>query len=579
MRYDEKYANTWALVIGINDYEHVGPLTYATNDATAVAEMLRTRFSFPPANVTVLLDRDATYAAIRRKFMSYTDAATIGADDRIFVFFAGHGHTVSGNRGEVGLLVPSDGNVADLASLIRWDELTRNAELFPAKHVLFVMDACYGGLALQRSPSFGSMRFMGDMLQRYARQVLTAGKADETVADGDGVRPGHSLFTAHLLDGLEGGAATRDGIITGSGVMAYVYERVSRDPYSHQTPHYGFLQGDGDFIFDTAVLDAVRAESPEASREAGSEPADLLVNAAPAMEEARVQVSTAADRVKDWLPDPTKRIKLYDSVSLQVRRFLDATDLRSFPLDAATPTAEDLAERLQLYEQVTRDLQEVVIVLATWGEKPQLSLLQNIFVRLSETDRGASGLTVWVKMAWYPVIYLAYSAGIASLAAGNYDALAAMLHAPIVSERRQREEAFVEFLVHRAADLHEYFKQLKGHERHFVPRSEYLFKALQPTLEDMLMLGRRYEALFDRFEVLLATEYVDRTRGEWAPLGRFGWKHASGDQSPLTATTDEAKKPGDNFGPLRGGLSEGKVERFLADAAAVQKFIGRVGWM
>jgi hypothetical protein len=42
-----------------------------------------------------------------------------------------------------------------LSGLIRWDELTRNADLITAKHMLFVMDACYGGLALM---AYGTCR-------------------------------------------------------------------------------------------------------------------------------------------------------------------------------------------------------------------------------------------------------------------------------------------------------------------------------------------------------------------------------------------------------------------------------------
>jgi hypothetical protein len=50
-----------------------------------------------------------------------------------------------------GFLVPCDGDVSNLASLIRWDDLTRGADLIEAKHILFLMDACYGGLALNRA--------------------------------------------------------------------------------------------------------------------------------------------------------------------------------------------------------------------------------------------------------------------------------------------------------------------------------------------------------------------------------------------------------------------------------------------
>ena len=76
------------------------------------------------------------------------------------------------------------------------------------------------------------MRLLKDMMQRYSRQVLASGKPDETVADGDGIRPGHSLFTAHLLNGLEGTSRISHlrGVLTAQGLMAYVYEKVGTDP-------------------------------------------------------------------------------------------------------------------------------------------------------------------------------------------------------------------------------------------------------------------------------------------------------------------------------------------------------------
>ena len=58
-------------------------------------------------------------------------------NDRIIFFFAGHGHTVSSRRGEIGYLVPVDGYPGDISTLIRWDELTRNADLINAKHIFF----------------------------------------------------------------------------------------------------------------------------------------------------------------------------------------------------------------------------------------------------------------------------------------------------------------------------------------------------------------------------------------------------------------------------------------------------------
>ena len=42
--------------------------------------------------------------------------------------------------------------------------------------------------------------------------------------------------------------------MTRYGLMAYTYNRVGNDPNSHQTPHFGFFDRDGDFIFNPSVL-------------------------------------------------------------------------------------------------------------------------------------------------------------------------------------------------------------------------------------------------------------------------------------------------------------------------------------
>ena len=104
--YRPKYEDSWALVIGINDYRYASPLEYARNDAEAVCDLLTHRFNFPEANVILLTDEEAT----RDKIMVALDAleSNVADDDRVLVFFAGHGHTQTGHRREVGFLVPAD---------------------------------------------------------------------------------------------------------------------------------------------------------------------------------------------------------------------------------------------------------------------------------------------------------------------------------------------------------------------------------------------------------------------------------------------------------------------------------------
>lgn len=569
--YRPEYANSWALVIGINDYHNVSPLKFACNDAQSVSEVLIDGFDFPEANVILLTDEAASRSSIMEAFLDLTTKTEL--DDRVLVFFAGHGHTKTGRRGEVGFLVPVDGTLDRLSSLIRWDELTRNAELIPAKHVFFIMDACYGGLALMRGVPSGSMRFLKDMLQRFSRQALTAGKADEVVADSGGPLPDHSVFTGHFLQALEGKAATADGVITANSVMSYVYEKVAKDQYSQQTPHYGFIDGDGDFVFRAPVLDEIVEQPGTAS--------DVLVEVLPTIVDAsELDYQNLVDLVKGYISDHRYRIKLDDLVTQEVRRALSLTTDDSFPVQHVEATAEEFSNRLTSYELIMRNLHAITVLLAHWGSRDQIPVLRKIIARIAERQSSMSGVVAWLNLRWYPAAMLMYSGGIAATAGENYNNLATLLLTPIRSnhgvEKQEKAVLSVTDGLLYQADM---FKLLPDHKQHYVPHSEYLFKTLQPTLDDLLFLGRNYEAAFDRFEVLLALVYADLHKPKykriWGPPGRFGWKYRSRlpDSSPFIAIVGEAAGQQDDWPPLKAGLFGASYERFSEVASKYKEEI------
>lgn len=113
------YAASHALVIGIDKYAKASPLSYAVSDATEIRGLLVPDFGFPEQNVTYLAGDAASKQEILKAFFRYTKP-DVGLDDRIFVFFAGHGSTLTGSRGEIGYLVPYDAGPSDYLSFIRW---------------------------------------------------------------------------------------------------------------------------------------------------------------------------------------------------------------------------------------------------------------------------------------------------------------------------------------------------------------------------------------------------------------------------------------------------------------------------
>lgn len=279
------YADSWAVVIGIDDYAKWPRLQYAVRDAEAIRQTLVGQFGFANERVVTLTNQEATRNGILAAFHDRLAHGGVKRDDRIFVFFAGHGatRTLSSGR-ELGYIIPADADPAELATdAIPMTEIQNIAESLNAKHMLFVMDACYSGLGLTRGG--GSDRFLRENARRIGRQMLTAGGADQMVADGG--PGGHSVFTWTLLQALAGkGDLNGDGLITATELAAYVAPAVAS--ISQQTPAFGSLPGSqgGEFVFELNAgneflnagseqlpsdaiamnrkLDATQAEAPQA---------------------------------------------------------------------------------------------------------------------------------------------------------------------------------------------------------------------------------------------------------------------------------------------------------------------------
>jgi len=247
------YANSWAILVGIDDYKKWPRLQYAVRDAEGVGQVLVQKFGFAPERVITLKNEQATRAGILGAFHDLMErgknAGGLQPNDRVFMFFAGHGATRKLSSGrDLGYIVPVDADPDNLATdAIPMTEIQNIAESLPAKHELFVMDACYSGLGLTRGGA--NAAFLRENGRRLGRQMLTAGGTDQLVSDGG--PNGHSVFTWTLLQGLGGKADLNgDGMITATELAAYVAPAVSS--VSRQTPAFGSLPGSegGDFVFE-----------------------------------------------------------------------------------------------------------------------------------------------------------------------------------------------------------------------------------------------------------------------------------------------------------------------------------------
>ena len=242
------YDHRVAVVIGINKYNPWPGLEFAVNDAKAIRDKL-SKMGYD--KIIELYDREATRARIKR-ILADELPGTMGKNDSLMVYFAGHGATEDLSGGEQeGYIIPVDGDVKNYrGTAVSMTSIHEMIKKYRAKHILFVFDSCYSGLGLKRGG--GSAKtpsgFIKTMAQKRVTQIITAGGKDEQAAE----EKGHGVFTRALLDALDGkDGLSKDGYILASDMGQTIRRKVSEKTNSRQTPLFGWLAGEGDFIFES----------------------------------------------------------------------------------------------------------------------------------------------------------------------------------------------------------------------------------------------------------------------------------------------------------------------------------------
>lgn len=248
--------------IGIDRYPHWPRLANAVRDAVGTAQLFQ-RLGFD-AVTAPLLDGRATGAALHA--LVTDELAALRPDDRLVVFYAGHGGVRTHHLGDrvvkTGYLIPVDaaGSSGKVSTWIELEGWLRAISLLPPRHILVILDACHSGIALDpvvrwRDVGGAEAATRSALSARRSRRVITSALDDQVACDGGPVH-GHSLFTGCLIEALTGGLAARPGgVTTGSELGAYLQRRVESYPGSRQTPDFGTFAFDdrGEMLIPVAA--------------------------------------------------------------------------------------------------------------------------------------------------------------------------------------------------------------------------------------------------------------------------------------------------------------------------------------
>lgn len=343
-----------ALVIGISAYQNVSALPNPSNDASAVAALLKSS-GFD----VVETKRDVGIAELRRAIGDFTEHAQTA--DVAVVFYAGHGIEVDGTN----YLVPADAKLArdfDIEDeALSLDRLLKAIE--PARRLrLVILDACRDNPFAKTMKRTVASRSVGRGLAKIEPTVADtliafAAKAGSVALDGDET---NSPFTKALLANLATPGV--DLRIAFGKVRDAVLTSTSRkqEPYV-----YGSLGGSTVSIVEATAAPVVAEAKPAANAQVAAAPSSTQTRAAPEPAQAPVAVtSEAAEAWRATLGTTSPAV-----LEAYVKRFGDTVygDLaraRLSELKAGAPKAEPRAV------QPEQKLAAATAALSADGSKP-----------------------------------------------------------------------------------------------------------------------------------------------------------------------------------------------------------------
>lgn len=285
-----------------------------------------------------------------------------------------------------------------------------------------------------------------------------------------------------------------------------------------------------------------------------------------------VSAAIARSTMKQYLVDPTKRIRLHELVTGEVLRVRKALD--DWPKEAHREpiTKESVLARLTAYEQLTETLRSLMAIGCYWGALEHHDLWVTVLTRLFDLPflRGAY-YAEWAELQYYPALMAMYSAGIACVATNRYETLSAILNQPRRPTRHDGKLELIVNVVHPGIARPTVESAMGYNNQHgHIAVSHHFSKTtgLWEGLREVISTDEEFDAAFDRFEYFLGLVVFDHKTSigwnAWGPVGMFQY-HGLGFNFGLPQRiSEEINTAGTAWPPLQAGLFGGSLDRLNA---------------
>ena len=241
------YDGSYALLVGVSDYEYWRELPNVPRHIDQLADVLCEK----GFDVTVEMDPDRhTLPRSIQNFIRTHGASHFARNNRLLIYYSGHGYSENDNWTFHGYLVPRDAysptrsdasRVEFMFQAMTFADLVSEAKNIRAKHSMFVIDACLSGSLFETSVTHSSQTGLGTprktTMDKRVIHFLTAGTAFQEIKD-DGLFK--DVFVESITTPIAD--ADNDGVVTGTQLADFIHHRVHNVTKGLQSPLYGKLQ-------------------------------------------------------------------------------------------------------------------------------------------------------------------------------------------------------------------------------------------------------------------------------------------------------------------------------------------------
>src|SRR5215510_2344344 len=248
-----------AILIAASEYPEepsLQTLRCPKNDVTGLADAL-TSADFGLFTDPLTFINQPSHSTLRAINRVFKEA---GCDDQILIYYSGHSKP---DKAEQLHLATSDTDAGALeTSSIPIGTLRRLIDNYACNKVALILDCCFGGAAGKDFLKSGVDDHLKQTFYGRGIYILTASTATQTAREKEG--DDYSLFTKHILQGIQQGEADHDddGLISLDDLYEYVKTRVPKEAPQYTTKWEFGVQGNSLFIARatrTYNLDRLRA--------------------------------------------------------------------------------------------------------------------------------------------------------------------------------------------------------------------------------------------------------------------------------------------------------------------------------